>query len=411
MVTTAEDRLAGPDSIVSKYDLDEGTKGLSLREAITMANNSPKTDLIIFDSEVFAQGASTEIVLGSALPTISDAFTTIDAGSNRVQVVAASSAALRIEASDVLIEGLAFVSSDLGSVLHVEAAENVELRNNTFVSAGTAISGIEVDGLQIVGNDFRDAAADAITIAGATDLVVSFNHFEDLGDRALRVAEADSAIIENNALLHVGGTQMTIADSVGVDVQRNTIVIDNKTSQKGVRFEGVTDSRIADNFIDPGSAHLVSLSNSSDNFIEGNILDRGDAGVVLEGESARNMVFRNVIIGSAYDGIYVSSAALDNTVVHNTIHNASSALVFGNETVIEGNNLITADEVEEDEGEDDEIEPFEGYVDAAGYDFRLAPGSPFIDAGEELGYDCVPGAAELFWDAAPDLGAIETHLE
>jgi parallel beta-helix repeat protein len=251
----------------------------------------------------------------------------------------------------------------------------------------------------VVGNDFRDAATDAITIAGATDLNVSFNRFEDLGAQGLRVSEVDSAFIDNNAMLHVGGTQMTIADSVRIDVNHNNIVIDNKTSQKGVRFERVTESRIADNFIDPGTAHMVSLSDSSDNLIEGNILDRGHAGVVLEGESARNMIVRNVIIASEYDGIYVSSSALDNTVVHNTIHNASSALVFGNDTVIEGNNLVTSDT---DEG-------FIGYVNAAGYDFRLAAGSPHIDAGEELGYDCVPGSSEMYWDSAPDLGAVETH--
>jgi parallel beta-helix repeat protein len=108
------------------------------------------------------------------------------------------------------------------------------------------------------------------------------------------------------------------------------------------------------------------------------------------------MVFRNVIIESAYDGIYVSSTADNNTIVHNTIHMASSGLVISDESnSIVGNNLVT------------DLD-YIGYVDPANYDFHLAPESEYIDAGELLGYDCVPGASETYWGAAPDVGAVET---
>lgn len=399
IVSTVEDRLAGPDTIASRFDLDPGTNGLSLREALTMANNSEGSNLIIFDSEVFADGGEAAIVLSTALPTLADEFTSVDASGRGVQIVASDAGAFRVEANNTSIGGINFVSTGATAVIAIEAASAVDICDNYFQTASTAIDATNANELSITGNEFRESIGDAIVVDTATNLVVLGNHFEDLEDRALRVANIETAAIDDNTLLHVGGTQMTIADSTLVAVNRNNIVIDNKTSQKGVRFERVTDSRICDNFIDPGTAHMVSLDDSSDNIIEGNILDRGHAGVVLEGESARNMVFRNIIIESEYDGVYVSSTSDDNIVVHNTIHNASTALVFSSDTVTEGNNLITNDT---DEG-------FVGYVDVANYDYRLVPDSPHIDAGEELGYDCVPGSGELYWDAAPDLGAVETR--
>ncbi len=399
IVSTTEDRLAGPDTIASGFDLAPGTDGISLREAMTMANNSEGSNLILFDAEVFADGGEAAIVLTSALPPLVDEFTAIDANDRGVQIVASDAGAIRIEANNTLVEGLDFVSTGANAVIAIDAASSVNIRANYFQAASTSISASGANQLSITGNEFRNSVGDSIVVDGANDLFVLGNHFEDLQDRALRVANATTATIDDNTLLHVGGTQMTIADSTLVAVNRNSIVIDNKTSQKGVRFERVTESRICDNFIDPGTAHMVSLDDSSDNTIEGNILDRGHAGVVLEGESARNMVIRNVIIESEYDGIYVASTSDDNIVVHNTIHNASSALVFSSDSVIQGNNLITND-----------TDPdFFGYVDAANYDYQLLPGSPHIDAGEELGYDCVPGASELYWDDAPDLGAVETR--
>lgn len=398
IVSSAEDRLAGPVTIASRFDLDAGTEGVSLREAITMANNFEGSNLIIFDSEVFPEEGQTSIVLTSPLPTFVDANTAIDASNRGVELVASDAGAFHIEANDISISGINFISTSTTPVISIESANSVGLRGNFFKAATTAITATNANDLTIEGNEFRDSAGDAIAVATAVDLSVIGNHFEDLEESALRVADITTATIDENTLLHVGGTQMVIADSTLVGINRNNIVIDNKTSQKGVRFERVIESRICDNFIDPGTAHMVSLEDSSDNIIEGNILDRGHAGVVLEGESARNMVFRNIIIESEYDGVYVSSSSNDNIVVHNTIHNASSPLVFSSDTVTSGNNLITSDD---DGGV--------AYIDPANYDFRLVEGSPNIDAGEELGYDCVPGSAELYWDEAPDLGAVETH--
>ena len=401
IVSTTEDRLAGPDTMESEDDLLDGALGLSLREAMVMANNTEDEDRIVFDEDIFSAEAAVAIALNSALPTVTGDNLIIDASERVVKLVASEETIVRIEADNVDVGGIDFLSANSISPVEVAGASNTVLRNNSYQSVASAINATDTNQLQILESDFSNVEADAITVATSTSLTIADNNFEDLLARALFVTESQAVTVERNTLLHVGGDQMTFSDSSRILVSENSIVIDNKTSQKGVRFEQVTDSDITNNFIDPGTAHLVSLVGSSRNTIFGNILDRGHAGVVLEGESMENMVRGNIIIGSEYDGVYVASSALDNTVVHNTIHNARSALVYGNETVISANNLIS----------DDTAADFVGYVDVDAYDYRLAPGNAAFDAGEELGYDCLPDFDELYWDAAPDLGAVETRQQ
>jgi len=154
-------------------------------------------------------------------------------------------------------------------------------------------------------------------------------------------------------------------------------------------------SRILDNIIDPGSARLIDLLESSDNHIEGNILDGGHAGVVLEGGSNRNMVLRNVAMDCAYDGVYVSADSTGNTYVNNTILRCSTAIANGSPDLVEANNLVSSDNAD--------------FVDPVAYDFRLADGSPSIDAATDMGFDLLPNDPARFLGAAPDLGAVETR--
>jgi parallel beta-helix repeat protein len=397
VVSTLEDRLAGDETLASEFDLEPGSEGLSLREAVTIANNTPENDLIVFDDKLFKAGAASSIVLESTLPIVTGGGTVIDARANDVSLVAEfGSAAINIEGTDIAVRNLNLVGSAGCGLLDVLAGQNVQIEGNRFETEGSGIIAAEVTELIIRGNTIVAASDDGINVSTSGGVTVEGNTMTNLLGRGVVISDTSNVRVHSNQMIQVAEDQIVVRDGSSIDVAYNEIIINNKTTQKGVHFIRVDNSRICDNFIDPGEARLISLSDSNDNLIEGNILDRGDAGVALEGTSSGNMVFRNVIIESAYDGIYVSSTTDNNTIVHNTIHNASSALVISDASnSIVGNNLVT------------DLN-FAGYVDAANYDFHLAPESEHIDAGELLGYDCVPGAAETYWGAAPDLGAVET---
>lgn len=374
VVTVPDDRLAGPDTMTSPADLEPGTVGLSLREALVMAGNSDGGDLVRFDAGVFPASAPTTIVLGSALPVISDEGTVID-GRGAGVVIDGSSVAdptMVIEASRAGLRQLAIAGSG-GVGVAARGAEGLELTD-------VRVEGAAGDGIQV------DMAA-GVNLTGVTVL--------DPSGRGLALTWSDGARIVGAHIERAGADLVSVMDAGDALIQDAFMVIGDKTALRGIHMERVTGSRVCDNVIDPGSARLINLLDSSDNRIERNILDRGHAGVVLEGVSLRNTVFQNVVIGSEYDGIYVGGEAADSVVVHNTLHQCSSAVVDGATSTTQGNNLVTDSD--------------DAFVDPAAYDFHLVGGSPSIDAGEDLGYDCMPERAARFLGLAPDLGAVETR--
>lgn len=349
VVDVIDDRFAGPADMRSPRDLDPGATGLSLREAITIANNAPGADLIAFDPSLFPSSSTTPITPSEPLPPISG------------------------EGTEIHAEGVTLDASATGGAAVVIAASGVVLRGLTIVGAPDVAIHIE-PGLEGVG--------------------VSETTILDSGGRAIEASACRGLTIDHTRIERPGSDLVYVEDCVDVSITDNFMVIGDKDANRGVHFTRVNDSRVADNIIDPGSARLVDLLDSSNNEIVHNILDRGHAGVVLEGESHANLVFQNVIIGSVYDGVYVSGESTGNTVVHNTMFQCSSNLVDGASDTVSGNNFFTDDETQ--------------FVDPASYDFTLVPGSESIDAGDDLGFDCRPGSPELFLGAGPDLGAVES---
>jgi nitrous oxidase accessory protein NosD len=400
-VTVIEDRLAGPDTMTSVDELDEGTEGLSLREAIVIANNTPEKSLILFDRDLFKAGAGTELVIDSTLPQITGDFTTIDARNQEVNIVVADDAtsqAFNIEANDIHIRGLNLLTTVSCSMplIQIDGGERIRIEENSFKAPGNALIAHNAIELSLVNNTIVETTT-GFTVGDSGGLYVRGNTLTDLTGRGMLITDTNNVRVHSNTMTQVAGDQIVVRDGSNINVEYNDVIINNKTSQKGVHFLRVTDSRICENFIDPGAARLIALEDSSDNLVEDNILDHGDAGVVITGASFDNLIFRNVIVGSVYDGIYVAAASTGNIIVHNTIHDSATPLALGDESALTlGNNLITEAD-------------FAGYVDTATFNYKLVDGSENVDAGEDLGFDVVPGSKKMYRGAGPDLGAVETR--
>ncbi len=394
LVTTTEDRLAGPTDISSPADLPIDADGLSLREAMLIASNSAGPDVIRFDPSSFEPG--TIITLGSGLPALIDAETEIDASDTDVVLDATShdEVIFRIIGDQTTIRGFTLLGNAQG--IEVQGAGDVVIENNLFESvSGPGIDGTSADGLRIVLNRFVNSGGDAIVVDGSDRLLVEGNTILDPGGRGIHLLDAAGATVDENTIERAGADLMTIVDSTDLTLENSFMVIGDKGANRGVRLERVHQSTIVDNIIDPGDARLLDFYDSSDNHIEGNILDRGDAGVVFEGDSHRNLVFRNVVISSTYDGVYISSSSTDNTVVHNTLFQCSTPIVDGPGDTVLGNNLTATEPAE--------------FVEPGAYDFHLVAGSQFVDAAADMGYDLLPQSDERFLGSAPDLGAVETR--
>jgi parallel beta-helix repeat protein len=348
-VDVLEDRMEAPATVERPSDV--GAVGLSLREAITIANNTPGSELVEFDPSIFPPGTRTNIDLGTAL----------DLG---------------------------------GGATRIDCGTRAGFRSSPLVLDG-------VSDVVVTGCRFDVSSGHAIQVIDSTDVHIHDNAFFDSGESAIRVETVDGECkdvrIENNRIEHAGSDLVGIYDCEEVLIADNMMIVGDKGAQRGVHFERVLSSQIVDNIIDPGEARMINFQDASHNLIQGNVLEGAHAGVVLYGASNDNVIIQNVAMDMVYDGVYVSSEAQGNTVVHNTFFQCSTAIADGAADTVLGNNLDSSDPA-------DFVDPTPGV-----YDFTLVAGSAHVDAGEDLGYDCLPNAPERFLGEAPDLGAVESY--
>jgi parallel beta-helix repeat protein len=346
IVTLTDDRMAGPPTMSSLSELAPGTVGLSLREALTIANHRAGSDVIEFDAALPA-GAT---IMISAPLVIGGAGTQINA-KGAITVTAATGYAGAL----LLVNGAA------------AAIEGLRLQGGTAGIQALGVAGITVRGMRIL---------------------------DTLG-HAIRFESCSQLVIESNKIERAGGDSLHLYSTADALVRDNFVVLGAKTGAiHGFWLEEVNRSRIIGNIIDPGEAHLMRLTNSSDNEIVGNVLDRGESGIVIYGNSQRNVMFRNVVISPIYDSVFIEGGAANNTVVNNTFYKAPDLVDMGTNTVA-GNNLVS-----------DNIADF---VQPTIYDFHLVAGHAAIDAAIDLGFDMLPDTPERYLGTKPDIGAVESY--
>jgi parallel beta-helix repeat protein len=349
IVTLAEDRMAGPPTMSSLADLAPGSVGLSLREALTIANHRPGSDVVAFDPAALPAGST--ILINSALVVGGDG-TRIDA-KGAIAVGAATGYA-----------GALIQVNGTGAVL-----DGLTLRGGTFGIQALAVGGITIRGLTI----------------------------QDTLDHAIQLDSCSQVVVEDNRIERAGGDSLHLYSTTEALVQRNFVVLGAKTGTiAGFALEDVNRSRFLDNIIDPGEAHLIRLTNSSDNEIVGNILDRGESGIVLRGASNGNFVFRNVVTAPIYDSVFIEAPGANNKIINNTFYEASDVVDGGTGTMAV-NNLVSDNSA-------DFVDP-----KPPAYNFHLVAGHAAIDTGADLGLDMLPAAPERFLGSKPDTGAVESY--
>jgi len=385
-VSVLEDRQGDPQG---------DDQGLSLREALLIAAQSDGSDLIRFDPATYPPENPTMLQLDRALPSVRDQGTTLD-GSGAGVVIDGGDADfgfLELFSDQAVVRGLTLRGFG-ATVLYVHGGEGITIADNLFEAAtGHAIHVSDAAQVEIVDNVVERPAQDALHLEGLRDSEISSNSMVDIGASALWLERSESVVVADNTAKRTAANAFEVRDSTDIELLRNSVLLEDK-AVRGMVLRAVTATRVADNFIDPGSEWMLVLIDASYNIVERNLIEGGDAGIVLEGDSDNNLLFQNVITSCAYDGVYLHSGADDNVVVHNTTHACPSGVVGELGTSQVQNNLRADDD---------------GFVDAAAYDFTLVPDSEHIDVGEDLGLDLLPDRPELFLGAAPDLGAVESY--
>jgi len=182
IVTTPQDRLAGPPTAASLDDLDPGLTDLSLREALTIAANTPGSDLVTFDRDVFPSGSPATIALASELPALVSAHTVVDARDAGVIIDVAEPYAgplVRVSGTACELRGIRFLRSSgaitasglditisdnriegvAGDPILAQASSNLTIERNTIVIGDkTSGRGVRLEG--VTGSRVRDNVID-----------------------------------------------------------------------------------------------------------------------------------------------------------------------------------------------------------------------------------------------------------
>ena len=319
-VSNATDLINAPDvTTISALLADDGGDGISLREAITAANNNSDADVITFDSPIFA-GPRT-ISLGSQLPTITENLTIngpgqdlliLDAGlggdglmnGNGYRIFNIDNGTSNIR--EVAISGLTLTGGDVdggfrnghgGAIFN---SENLNLSNIT-------ISGNSAD----VGGGIHNNGGD-ITVTGST---ISDNLAREEGGGFRNtngtLTVTDSKIGDNSASSGGG-----IYGSSDLTVTSSTIIGNSATSAGGGIFNtgniSVTSTTISGNSARNGGGIVNDIFNSRSATVTSSTISENSAssrgGAIFNSGSGTLNVISNTLsgnsAGSSGGGIY-----------------------------------------------------------------------------------------------------------
>ena len=331
IVDTVDDTLDGDASSITALLGNRGADGsISLREAITAANNTTNggsPDEIHFD---IAGAGPHSIALGSALPTIIEAvvldgWTEPDYGSTPVIELDGSGAGAGVN-------GLAFSGGGSGSTVRGFAI-------NQFANAGIFLSnannviiegnyiGTDTSGVADLGNGSSGIVmsnADANTIGGLTAAsrnVISGNTSHGID---LQNGSASNTIQGNHIGTNAAGTAQLGNSNWGVAVSSgsntNTIggiaagagnVISGNTVGIDFTGAGTNSNLVLGNYIGLNAAGTANVGNIS-------------AAIVVQASADLNTIggataaHRNVIAGGSTDGIRINGAD-DTSILGNYI--------------------------------------------------------------------------------------------
>ncbi len=345
VVTNTTDTSNG--TVTSKEALvgNDGGDGVSLREAIEVANTEDGTDYIYFQiSDALVGGAHTIAVGASGLDSITE--TVIIDGTTDSDFSSTPIIELDGSATGVGIEGLFLASGSDGStirglVINQFADDGIQIVSDNNTIVGNYI-GTDVTGTIDLGNN-----DDGIDISGANNTIGG-------------TTSADRNIISGNAfdgieIDEAGATGNIITGNyIGTDV---TGTLDLGNSDDGVQLSGAASSNTIGgttaatrNIISGNDSRGFDIygSGTSSNIIQGNYIgvdvtgtaDLGntDQGILIDTQSTNNTIggatagAGNVISGNNSYGVEIDgSGTTGNTILGNYIGtNAAGTSAIGN---------------------------------------------------------------------------------
>jgi hypothetical protein len=350
IVDTTSDVADGDTSSIAALNLDRGTDGvISLREAITAANNTPNGGPAEIHFNIAGGGPHT-ILVTSALPNITEAVV-IDgatepdfAGTPIVELDGTSAGAsdgLRLLSGNSTVRGLV-INRFSGFGLSVLSNSNVIVGNyiGTNVS-GTSDLGNTSSGIQLSGS--------SNTIGGTTAVDRNVISGNDVHGIIAATASPSNNIIQGNY--------------IGVDAAGSAALLNG---QEAIRIQDGTNNTVggvtaaAGNVIVGGAFRGIDVrSGTSSNVIQSNLIGTNASGTVdlTAGTGIRVLDSPNNIIGGAgvgnliaghsgaNGGIFLTGAATTGTIVQGnkigTDLAGTSALPNFNGILIDGASIST----------------------------------------------------------------------
>ncbi|MEZ5658197.1 MAG: DUF4347 domain-containing protein [Burkholderiaceae bacterium] len=326
-VTTTSDTADGNVLSVQTLLADRGADGrISLREAITVANNTAGINQIYFNIPDALVGGAHSIALSTALPQITDAVTIdgstepdfastpivelngTDAGAAHGLVLSAGSDGSTVtglvinrfslngitilDTTDVTISGNYVGTNVSGTVDLGNGGTGIQIGNITGsiqigeLGAGNLISGNDAAGIEIAG-----ASASANTILGNR---IGTNA---AGTAALGNANAGIALVAGANGNIIGGTSAAAAN-----------LISGNTSGIDINGAGTSNNQVIGNRIGTDAAGTAAIANSNVAITLYNSAHNN----IIGGASAAH---RNILAGASIDGIRISD--VDGTQILN----------------------------------------------------------------------------------------------
>ncbi len=347
VVDTASDTSDGDTTSLSTLLADKGADGfVSLREAITAANNTANgssADLINFG--VAGTGVHT-ITLGSILPTITDAVV-INAATDDSFAANGSRPAIVLNGNNGNYVGLALGSDAGGSTIRGLVITNFK-PDGIHIQAGS-------DGNTIAGNyigKLQASGAVGTSGNGGNGIWILSNN------NVIGGSGADRNVIAGNGLHGVriegGSGNQIVGNYIGTDATGN---LANGHGLDGVRLEnGATSNRIIGNVIAANQVDGVAIYGETS---DGNIIQGNKIGLGTDGSTVLGMGFDGVYIEGGADNTLIGGVGAGNTIVGNDhgimIEGTSSG------TLIRGNFIGTDEALSLDGGNQVGI----GFLDGA----------------------------------------------
>lgn len=227
------------------------------------------------------------------------------------------------------------------------------------------------EGIYVGSSFYSDTTKNPHEIQGVE---IHDNRLENTGWDGIQLGCAtQNAAIYRNRIIGYGGAQITASD--------------HSVQNEGIRINPGTTARVFDNFIqggNPGSGTGIFANPHDDSVYSNNvIITPGESGIVIGADSSLNAgtsiaLLNNTIVSPAQHGIeFWSTGSTGNTATNNLIVNPGTGSDYVFKKYASVSLPVTA--------------PLHvataaaaGFVNAAAQDYRLAAGSPAIDAGASV---------------------------